>query len=116
MYQGVEGGLFVVRRPFKAHGILHNVGEVIDDPTSIKLFRSRLSDRDIIELFPDNELENLSWLEYLESRATEPIDARVYEYAGEKPPVKDEQPPADPPAEPPTAPKVITPPIKPKTK
>lgn len=108
----VKGGLYVVRRPFKAHGILHDVGEVIEDPTSIKLFRSRLSDRDIIELFPDNELENLTWLEYLESRATGPIDARVYEYAGEKPPIVNEDgkedadkkeatpPPTTPPADP----------------
>ena len=86
MSQFVAGGLFVVRRPFKACGVLHNVGEVIEDPTELKLFRSRLGDRDIIELLPEQETVNLSWLEYMEARATEAIDSRVYALAGKEDP------------------------------
>lgn len=70
--------LYVVRTPFRAHGIFYEVGTIIEDPSSIWLFRSRLGARDIIELEPGGR-QNEMWFEYLCSRATKELDARIYQ-------------------------------------
>jgi hypothetical protein len=87
MQKRIDGGLFVVRRNFKAGGVLFNVGEVIENPMEIKLFRSRLNDRDIIELLPGNDATNQEWLEYMKPRTQDIIDSRVYEFCGVEAPI-----------------------------
>ena len=66
-------------------------------------------------MLPDQEVDNLSWLEYFEARKQgDTIDPRVYALAGEEKPSED-TPPAEnvPPVQPPVTPPV-TPPTKPK--
>jgi hypothetical protein len=70
--------LYVVRNTFKAHGMLFEAGTVIDNPSSIKYFKSRLTQRDVIELRP-KEKQNAMWLPYLEARSKKPLDARIYQ-------------------------------------
>ena len=73
--------LYVVRNTFRAHGILHEVGTVIDDPSSIWLFRSRLGVRDIIELTEGGK-DNSMWYDYLSTRVRGPIDDRICSICG----------------------------------
>lgn len=87
---GTPGGLFIVRRAFKAHGILYNIGEIIEDPTVIKLYRSRLADRDIIELL-DGGIENPSWFDYLTARTTMTLDPLIYKICNIPLPVLQEE-------------------------
>lgn len=75
--------IYVARRPFKAQGILFETGVVIDDPNSIKLFRSRLGNRDIVEL-SEGSSQNQMWYEYLTTRAKMPLDDRILVICGLK--------------------------------
>lgn len=59
--------LLLVRRSFKDRGNLFEAGSVITDPSSVRLFRSRLGCRDIVELREDNPKDAM-WIEYLENR------------------------------------------------
>ena len=74
--------IYVVRNAFYAHGKLYEVGTIIDDPTSIWVFRSRLNTRDIIQLGVDKKLDAM-WFSYLSTRVRGDIDARIYKVCGE---------------------------------
>ncbi len=86
MAVGTPGGLFVVCRAFKAHGKLYNVGDVIDDVTEIKLYRSRLADRNIVEFMVGRETENTNWLAYITARTQATLDSRIYALCGKTSP------------------------------
>ena len=73
--------LYVVRNSFKAHGTLYGVGVVIDNPSSIWTFRSRLGVRDVIEL-TEGGRDNEMWFAYLQARALSPLDERILEICG----------------------------------
>ena len=75
--------LYVARRNFKARGVLYEVGQVIENPSSITLLRSRILDRDILELF-EGDRRNAAWLDYLRARARKPLDPRVILICGGK--------------------------------
>lgn len=75
--------IYVVRRPFKSQGILFEAGVVVDDPNSIKLFRSRLGSRDVVEL-SEGSSQNQMWYEYLTTRAKMPLDDRILVICGLK--------------------------------
>jgi hypothetical protein len=62
--------------------MLFEAGTVIDNPSSIKYFKSRLTQRDVIELRP-KEKQNATWLPYLEARSKKPLDARIYQVCEE---------------------------------
>ena len=90
--------LYVARRNFKSRGVLYEVGQVIENPSSITLLRSRILDRDVLELF-EGDKRNAAWLDYLKVRAKKPLDPRIILICGGK---VDEPTPAAPVA--PTAP------------
>lgn len=79
-----DEGLYVVRRAFKAHGNLYLVGQVIEDPTSIKLFRSRLSERYVVKFSPDTVVQNKIWMNYMETRLGVELDQRILDMCEEK--------------------------------
>lgn len=76
--------LYVVRRPFKAHGNLFEAGTIIDDPASIKLFRSRLGNRDIVQLIEGSD-KNQLWYDYLSTRVQTPMNDRILKICGKLP-------------------------------
>lgn len=73
--------LYVARRAFKSRGVLYEVGQVIENPSSITLLRSRILDRDVLELF-EGDKHNGAWLDYLKARAKKPLDPRVIKMCG----------------------------------
>lgn len=75
--------LYVARRAFKSRGVLYEVGQVIENPSSITLLRSRILDRDVLELL-EGDKHNAAWLDYLKARVTKPLDPRVVEMCGGK--------------------------------
>lgn len=95
--------MYVVRRSFKAQGMLYSTGTVIEDPVTIPLYRSRLGSRDIIEL-NEGDKQTASWIEYLQSRVTGPLDPRILKLVA---PVKAAEVKAEPAK--PVAPKATTP-------
>lgn len=102
--------LYVVRNSFKAHGKLYEVGDIIDDPSSIKLFRSRVAARDIVEL-SESKRDCKAWFEYLQARSKKELDPRIYTACGIQAPKVVESPK---PAAPATKPVAST--VKPATK
>lgn len=88
MRNGLEGGLYVVRRSFKAHGVLYEAGQVLEDPTAIKLFRSRLADRDILVLKPGDYNNNQNWVDYLSTRVVGNLDPRIVAMTKKAEPIK----------------------------
>jgi len=70
--------MFVVVRAFKDHGVLYEAGTVITDPSSIRLFRSRLGSRNIVDMRQD-QTHNRNWIDYLQARGhdTSAIEARL---------------------------------------
>lgn len=82
------GGLYVVRRPFKSKGILYPAGKVLVNVAEIRYWKSRVANRDILSLFPNNDKENLPWIDYLENRTGKLLDSRIYELIQDKSKVK----------------------------
>lgn len=75
--------MLVVRNSFKSKGICYEVGSIIEDPTDITLFNTRISNRDILDL--PNDPHTITWIDYLEGRVAS-LDPRIYEACGiEKP-------------------------------
>lgn len=105
--------LYVARRAFKCRGVLYEAGQIIENPTSITLLRSRILDRDILEL-TEGSRQNGAWLAYLKAKVKKPLDKRILEICGEV--VKEAPTPAPTPA--PVAQPAATPatkPVKPAT-
>ena len=46
--------MFVVKRPFKSMGKFYGVGFIIEDPTTIKRFKSKVNEGKIIVVTKDN--------------------------------------------------------------
>lgn len=46
--------MFVVRRPFKSYGKHYTYGDVINNPSDIKLFKSRFAEGKILEVTESN--------------------------------------------------------------
>lgn len=57
--------LFIVKRPFRTNGEMYLVGSVIEDPTKIRLFKSKVNEGKIIKV---NEVNLDRVAEYIESR------------------------------------------------
>lgn len=68
--------MYVVRRSFKAQGMLYSAGTIIEDLATVPLYRSRLGSRDIIEM-NEGDKQTASWIEYLQSRVVGPLDPRI---------------------------------------
>jgi hypothetical protein len=45
---------FVVKKPFKSMGKFYGVGSIIEDPTAIKRFKSKINEGKIIAVTEDN--------------------------------------------------------------
>jgi len=83
---------FVVKKPFKSLGKFYSVGSVIEDPTAIKRFKSKVNEGKIIVVTEDN-LQSVA--AYIKARSgvdilpgltkTEPIDDRLPEKPKPKP-------------------------------
>jgi hypothetical protein len=56
---------YIARRPFKTVGKFFEVGSIIEDPTEIRLFKTKVSDKKIVRVTEDNLL---SIAEYIASR------------------------------------------------
>jgi hypothetical protein len=50
---------YIVRRPFKSVGMFYGVGSVIEDPTKIKRFKSKVKEGKIVSVDKDN-LEHMA--------------------------------------------------------
>lgn len=46
--------MFVVRKPFKSMGKFYGVGSIIEDPTAIKRFKSKINEGKVIVVSKDN--------------------------------------------------------------
>lgn len=46
--------LKVVSRPFKSAGVFYPVGSIIEDPTAIKLYKTKVKDKKIIDVDEHN--------------------------------------------------------------
>lgn len=46
--------MYVVKRPFKSMGKFYGVGSIIEDPTAIKRFKSKVNEGKIIVVSEDN--------------------------------------------------------------
>ena len=76
--------MFVVRKPFKSLGKFYSVGSVIEDPTAIKRFKSKVNEGKVIVVTEDN-LQSVA--AYIKARSgvdilpgftkTETIDVRL---------------------------------------
>ena len=49
--------LFVVKRGFKSLGKMYNAGSIITDPADIKLFKTKLKHKQIVEVTEENKEE-----------------------------------------------------------
>lgn len=77
---------FVVKKPFKSMGKFYDVGSIIEDPTAIKRFKSKVNEGKIVVVTKDN-LQSVA--AYIKARSgvdilpgftkTEPIDDRLPE-------------------------------------
>jgi len=75
---------FVVKKPFKSMGKFYGVGSIIEDPTAIKRFKSKVNEGKIIVVTKDN-LQSVA--AYIKARSgvdilpgftkTEPTDNRL---------------------------------------
>ena len=75
---------FVVKKPFKSMGKFYGVGSIIEDPTAIKRFKSKVTEGKIIAVTEDN-LQSVA--AYIKARSgvdilpgftkTETIDGRL---------------------------------------
>lgn len=106
---------FVVKKPFKSLGKFYGIGSIIEEPTAIKRFKSKVNEGKIIAVTKDN-LQSVA--AYIKARSgvdilpgftkTEPIDDRLPEE-----PKLDESKPEEPkldeskPEEPKTVAKVV---------
>ena len=88
--------IYVTRRAFKSAGIYYAVGSVITDPTAVKMFKSKLKEKRILEV-TDTNLAHFA--EYLKVRmgvdftpvwqaALEPVVEPVVEPAKPKAAIK----------------------------
>ena len=57
--------MFVVRRPFKSYGKHYTYGDVINNPSDIKLFKSKFAEGKILEVTESN-YDNMA--EYFKSK------------------------------------------------
>ena len=73
--------IYVARRAFKSRGVLYEVGQVIEDPSSVTLLRSRIGSRDVLELYA-GDVRNRAWLDYFSTRVQGPLDSRLLEVCG----------------------------------
>lgn len=75
---------YVVKKPFKSLGKFYNVGSIIEDPTAIKRFKSKINEGKVIVVTEDN-LQSIA--AYIKARSgvdilpgftkTETIDDRL---------------------------------------
>ena len=76
--------MYVVKKPFKSMGKFYGVGSIIEDPTAIKRFKSKVNEGKIIVVTKDN-LQSVA--AYIKARSgvdilpgftkTEPTDNRL---------------------------------------
>ena len=72
---------WVVRRSFKTHGQLMEIGTVVEDLSTISVYRSRIADRDLVQFGIDRRKDAM-WYEYLKPRVNKPLDKRILEAVG----------------------------------
>ena len=46
--------MYVVKKPFKSMGKFYGVGSIIEDPTAIKRFKSKVNEGKVIKVSDDN--------------------------------------------------------------
>ncbi len=78
--------MYVVKKPFKSMGKFYGVGSIIEDPTAIKRFKSKVNEGKVIVVSEDN-LQTVA--AYIKARSgvdilpeftkTEPIDGKLPE-------------------------------------
>ena len=78
--------MYVVKKPFKSMGKFYGVGSIIEDPTAIKRFKSKVNEGKVIVVSDDN-LQAVA--AYIKARSnvdilpgftkTEPIDDKLPE-------------------------------------
>ncbi len=108
---------FVVKKPFKSLGKFYSVGSVIEDPTAIKRFKSKVNEGKVIVVTEDN-LQSVA--AYIKARSgvdilpgftkTEPMDDRLSEEPKPEKPKPEEPKPEEPKREEPKPeePKTVT--------
>ena len=78
--------MYVVKKPFKSMGKFYGVGSIIEDPTAIKRFKSKVNEGKVIKVSDDN-LQTVA--AYIKARSnvdilpkftkTKPIDDKLPE-------------------------------------
>ena len=112
--------MYVVKKPFKSMGKFYGVGSIIEDPTAIKRFKSKVNEGKIIMVTKDN-LQSVA--SYIKARSgvdilpeltkTEPIVDKLPEEPKPEEPKPEEPKPEEPkpeepkPEEPKTVAKVV---------
>ena len=95
--------MYVVKKPFKSMGKFYGVGSIIEDPTAIKRFKSKVNEGKVIVVTEDN-LQSVA--AYIKARSgvdilpgftkTKPMDDRLSEEPKPEEPKPEEPKPEEP--------------------
>jgi len=68
--------LYIVRRPFRSNGKQYLVGDLIEDPTQIRYFKTKIYDGQVLRLDPkDKNFKSI--VKYFETVLNKPMEQNI---------------------------------------